>query len=91
MIVFGITSIIAAISVCICPETANKPLPQSIDDVEITGLALYVLPKLSLSLSKIFIFSPWGRSRPLKREEVESDNDMAENIALQTCSNQELA
>lgn len=38
----------------------------------------------------IHLVSPWGKSRTLKREEVESDNDMAEDIALQARLNEEL-
>ena len=38
----------------------------------------------------ILLVSPWGKSRPLKRDEVESDNDMAEDIALQARLDKEL-
>jgi hypothetical protein len=38
--VFGITSIIAVAFVTVCPETLNKPLPQTLDDIELMGLAL---------------------------------------------------
>jgi hypothetical protein len=34
------TSIIAVAFITICPETLNKSLPQTIDDVELIGLAL---------------------------------------------------
>jgi hypothetical protein len=40
MVIFGVTSIIAVAFVTICPETVNKPLPQTIDDIEVIGLAL---------------------------------------------------
>jgi hypothetical protein len=33
-------SLIAVIFTMICPETMNKPLPQTIEDVERMGLAL---------------------------------------------------
>ncbi|UJR36301.1 hypothetical protein I4U23_029030 [Adineta vaga] len=37
--VFGITSIIAVVFITVCPETLNRPLPQTVDDVERMGLA----------------------------------------------------
>ncbi|CAF1061135.1 unnamed protein product [Adineta ricciae] len=40
IVVFGVTSIIAVSFVTICPETLNKSLPQTVDDVELMGLAL---------------------------------------------------
>ncbi|CAF3130323.1 unnamed protein product, partial [Rotaria sp. Silwood2] len=39
IVVFGLTSVIAVAFVAICPETFNKPLPQTIEDVEQMGLA----------------------------------------------------
>ncbi|CAF0825598.1 unnamed protein product [Rotaria sordida] len=39
IIVFGFTSIVAVAFIAICPETFNKSLPQTIEDVEQMGLA----------------------------------------------------
>jgi len=40
ILVFGVISILAVAFVSICPETFNRPLPQSIDEVELVGLAM---------------------------------------------------
>ncbi|CAF3367192.1 unnamed protein product [Rotaria socialis] len=39
VVVFGFTSILAVALIAICPETFNKPLPQTIEDVEEMGLS----------------------------------------------------
>ncbi|CAF5150002.1 unnamed protein product, partial [Rotaria magnacalcarata] len=39
IVVFGFTSILAVAFIAICPETFNKPLPQTIEDVEEMGLS----------------------------------------------------
>ena len=40
IVAFGVTSLVAVAVATICPETRNKTLPQTIDDVERMGLAL---------------------------------------------------
>ena len=40
IIVFGVTSLLAVGFATICPETMNRPLPQTVEDVEQLGLTL---------------------------------------------------
>jgi hypothetical protein len=38
IVVFGMTSLIAVVFATICPETMNRSLPQTVEDVEQMGL-----------------------------------------------------
>lgn len=42
IILYGIVSLIAAVMALLFPETLNRTLPQTVEDVDRMGLVLYV-------------------------------------------------
>ncbi|CAF3885922.1 unnamed protein product [Adineta steineri] len=76
IVVFGVASTIAVIFITICPETLNKPLPQTVDDVEIMGLAFPLGKSKPLTRVKV---------------DVSDDDDSDENISLKQQSKHDIA
>ncbi|CAF1379636.1 unnamed protein product [Adineta ricciae] len=58
-VLFGVVSLVAGIAALVFPETLNKPLPQTIDDIESMNLPLFSTNKQQRDLSR-------GDNIPLK-------------------------